>query len=75
MGRLVICATHQVYLVIISRKVKYVTNVGEKWNCVQGFDSKTFKQNLEEDGLVGLILKCFLKRKSGICGKDSSGSR
>jgi hypothetical protein len=49
------------YLVIISRMVKYVANVGEKWNCVQGFDCKTFKENLEVDGLVGLILKCLLK--------------
>lgn len=50
--------------------MKYFAKLGENWNCVQGFDSKTFKQDLEVDGLVGLILKCFLKRQCGICGKN-----
>jgi len=31
-------------------------------DCIQGFDSKNFKQDLEVDGLVGLIVKCFLQR-------------
>ena len=37
--------------VIISRRVRYVANIREKWNCIQGFDSKHFKQAFEVDGL------------------------
>jgi hypothetical protein len=61
--------------VIVSRRVRYDANVGEKWHCVQGFDSKNFKQDIEVDGLVSLIVKCFLKRQGNICGQDSSGAR
>ena len=61
--------------VIISRSVRYVANVGETWNCVRGFDAKNFKQDLEVDGLVRVLVKCFLKRQGSICGQDSSGSR
>jgi hypothetical protein len=61
--------------VIVSRRVRHVANVGEKYNCVKGFDSKNFKQDLEVDGIVGLIVKCILKRQGIICGENSSGSR